>query len=349
MNVMRSLDRREAARVAEMSAELDTVRIGARSAVDDIVSPVRELLDVDNAAIYAFADATVGLSYERWHGAGDINRIKAPFLSACRSLGGVFYDPRCPQAPLRNRVVDAITWIDRAGPETWLRSPLCRTAFVPLGLQHHRHLRVLVCDGAELLGWFGTILPGRPARRHARLLAALVPALRRRLIVERRLAAGPRALGALDAALAKIGAPAFVITARGVICEANAAGRALLDRDRTAVVTAIENVRARRPDPLRIELTPIAAHGGPAAWLAIVSGDSPGARIEHAIAAAACRWELTPRQRAVLEQLARGHANATIAMHLGVSTRAVELHVTALLDRAGVDSRAALVAAVLTR
>jgi DNA-binding NarL/FixJ family response regulator len=42
-----------------------------------------------------------------------------------------------------------------------------------------------------------------------------------------------------------------------------------------------------------------------------------------------------------------GTPNTTIATMLRVSVRAVELHVTKLLDRAGVDSRAALVAHVL--
>ena len=66
-----------------------------------------------------------------------------------------------------------------------------------------------------------------------------------------------------------------------------------------------------------------------------------------AVAAGGTRWTLSQRQVAVLEHVARGLANATIAALLGVSERAIEHHVTALLQRAGVTNRAGLVAAVL--
>jgi DNA-binding CsgD family transcriptional regulator len=59
------------------------------------------------------------------------------------------------------------------------------------------------------------------------------------------------------------------------------------------------------------------------------------------------RWGLTPRQREVLGRVAGGDATGTIAAALGISERAIEMHLTALFDRVGVDSRAALVARVL--
>lgn len=346
---MIALGRPDAARVAEISAELDTLRIGGRSAIDEVLPAVRRLLDVDNMAVYSLTEQIRGWVYERWHDVGDLAQLKAPVQ---RLLGGaprdiVFYDPRCPDAWMRNRVIDATAWIDRAGPGTWLRSQLCREVFEPVGLQHHRHVRVLLCNGVELLGWFGTILPGRPARHHYRLLGALVPAMRRRMTIERRLAEAPRTHRALEGALAALGAPAFVVTGAGIVREANAAGRALADRNRVELFAAIANARAGRPDPMHIELTPVTATGAPPAWLAIVRRESPDARLAAALATAGGRWSLTPRQRTVLAHVARGDTNATIAAHLGVSTRAVELHVTALLARAGVDSRAALVAAVL--
>jgi len=70
-------------------------------------------------------------------------------------------------------------------------------------------------------------------------------------------------------------------------------------------------------------------------------------RIAGAVTAAATRGSLTPRQQEVLGLVVRGHANAAIAGWLGVSTRAVELHVTAILDRSGADNRASLVSRVL--
>ncbi len=55
-------------------------------------------------------------------------------------------------------------------------------------------------------------------------------------------------------------------------------------------------------------------------------------------------WALSPRQAQVLELLAGGAANKTIAARLGCTPRTVEDHVGALLKKSGADSRTALVA-----
>lgn len=49
----------------------------------------------------------------------------------------------------------------------------------------------------------------------------------------------------------------------------------------------------------------------------------------------------------MLHQLAKGHSNACISAELGISERTVEVHITAIFDRAQCASRAQLVAAVL--
>jgi DNA-binding CsgD family transcriptional regulator len=58
---------------------------------------------------------------------------------------------------------------------------------------------------------------------------------------------------------------------------------------------------------------------------------------------AADRWRLTPRQIDVLRVLVRGKANKEIAVDLECAENTVELHVTQLLRRAGVVSRAELI------
>ena len=83
------------------------------------------------------------------------------------------------------------------------------------------------------------------------------------------------------------------------------------------------------------------------AWLAIARVASADARIALALSRARERWTLSTRQYVVLERILRGESTATIAANLDISSRAVELHVTALLERADVESRAALIAAVL--
>lgn len=61
-------------------------------------------------------------------------------------------------------------------------------------------------------------------------------------------------------------------------------------------------------------------------------------------AGAAVRWRLSDRQRQVLERVAAGSTNRSIADELGCSVGTIDLHVSALLERAGAESRAELVA-----
>lgn len=347
---MRKLSRAELDRVDEITARLDTLHVGERSVVAELVPAVRSLLGADNAIFYSLAERSHGWSVDRWHHDGDVMHVRDRLKSAVASSSGVivFYNPRAPEPWMRNRVIEVTRQIERIeGPGSWMDWSVCKDVFRPAGMARHKHLRVLLCDGADLLGWLGTLVPEMPDQHHFRLLSALVPAFQRRLMLERRLFETPDTASALEVALDRIGAPAFIVNARGVIREANPAARVLLDERRAEVFAAIDDARKARPNPLRIELTPITANGEPNAWLAVLRGDAPDTRIELALARASSLWTLTPRQRTVLEQIVHGDSNVTIAANLDVSVRAVELHVTALLDRAGVDNRAALVAAVL--
>jgi DNA-binding NarL/FixJ family response regulator len=56
------------------------------------------------------------------------------------------------------------------------------------------------------------------------------------------------------------------------------------------------------------------------------------------------RWALTPRQTAVLAHVATGETNRRIAAALSCAESTVEQHVTALLEKAGCNSRVELVA-----
>ena len=69
--------------------------------------------------------------------------------------------------------------------------------------------------------------------------------LRQRLIWEREVAEAPRTAAALGAALEAIGAPAFVVDARGYVLHLNRAGRAMRDRDQAGITRSLI-ARARR-------------------------------------------------------------------------------------------------------
>jgi DNA-binding NarL/FixJ family response regulator len=49
---------------------------------------------------------------------------------------------------------------------------------------------------------------------------------------------------------------------------------------------------------------------------------------------------LSPRERDVLESLARGESNHAIAVRLGIGERTVKTHLTQLYNKLGVNSRA---------
>lgn len=56
---------------------------------------------------------------------------------------------------------------------------------------------------------------------------------------------------------------------------------------------------------------------------------------------------LTPREREVLDRIAAGHRNKTIAQELGISERTVETHRANIMQKSGAHSVAELVAMVL--
>ena len=69
-----------------------------------------------------------------------------------------------------------------------------------------------------------------------------------------------------------------------------------------------------------------------------------GARLSEVVSRCAQAWGATQRQSDVLRLVLDGLANKEIAGRLKVSPRTVEVHVTALLEKASVDSRTGLVA-----
>lgn len=70
---------------------------------------------------------------------------------------------------------------------------------------------------------------------------------------------------------------------------------------------------------------------------------APAPRLQK-IARVRARYALTAREAEVLTLLAGGEPNKAIASELGCSERTIEVHVSRILDKVGVDSRAALLA-----
>ncbi|MFT3692438.1 MAG: LuxR C-terminal-related transcriptional regulator [Kofleriaceae bacterium] len=331
----------------EIEAELETVRFDAPSSIKTVLPAVRELLDVEIAALYCPVEDASGYTLERF----DITEhtltkridrlVREFFMSAPPRYA--WYDASRPEPAQRNKVIDAPI---EMGPEQFQALPLYQSVIEPAGLHEHHQPRILICDGDSLLAWIGAFdRDAFDARKNA-LLDALAPSFRRRLRFERDAALATASRAVLTRVLDQIGAATLVVDPRGRIIEANAAGRGLFDQPATRREVINDHLLASLAGgPSPFELVRITDTGAPAMFLAILR--TADTRVASALNRAAQRWNLTKRQSEVLELVVRGTGTATIAGELRITTRAVELHITKLFERAQVESRAALVAAVL--
>ena len=238
-------------------------------------------------------------------------------------------DPRQRNVALRRQELEAIT---RRGPPAVARSFLPRFA-----LSESDQLRMLVCEGPSLLAWVGAFRAGSFSRDDVRLLDSVGPALQRRLALERRLGEAQQRAQEVGAALDGVAAAAFILGASGAVLHANEAGRSMLDRDRRGLEGRL--AAALRGAEPSVQLARLDSDSG--LRLAIVphAGDP-----EPLVAVARARWLLTPRQAQVLRLVGQGLSNRAVAAALGCAEGTVELHVTALLEKADCQSRAHLVA-----
>ena len=145
-------------------------------------------------------------------------------------------------------------------------------------------------------------------------------------------------LAVLEVALDALRVPALVVGRRGEIVCSNAPARALIG-DAPQVVCWWPAAATTTEHPGRTwEVTPISGAGLPDWSLVILRTlDAPPRR----------RWNLTSRQSEVVELVARGMTNTSIAETLGIRLGTVEFHISAIFDKVGVNSRAALIATVM--
>lgn len=286
-------------RVRAIAAELDTIRLGAPPFATTLLPEIREVVGLEAMAIYSLGADGDRWSLTRWDHVGlppRLEKLVGRMLARNDRLP-VFYDPRRIAPADRNRVVEARRWVNRLGPETWERSAMYSEAVQPVGLHRHDQLRALVCDGPALLAWFGGMHPEPVTARQHRTLAALVPAMKRRLLMEARLARSALDQRALQASLELLGVPAFVCDGRGRIVQANAAGHVLLaERGADSRNALLDALHKRANTALQFELTRVSVPGAGDHWLGLLRVVSVEARIVQCVGASVARWSLTPRQ-----------------------------------------------------
>ena len=330
-------------------------------ALPAVVEELADHLEVDRVLAYGVARGADGFALDFLHAAG--------FREPCRQLAGrvdralrratgawAAFDPLAPEPAQRNQVVALPPFSELDSPRGRRRlrtlgvrpDQLARTARrlvrldrgvlgrIELGGLHV--CRTLVCDGSRLLAFLGLFRdrPFTPTER--RMLAALVPPLRARLIEERLRGWLTGAGGSFAALVEAFPAAAFVVRGDGRIEHANAAARARLGAD-AALPQALAAAVAGRPAP-EVRVYPLSPGG---AALVVLASDSPG-RVEARVRDLAPAWSLTQRQQQVAMLIARGRTNKDIAVALGCTERGIEYHVTNLLDRTGCRSRSELIA-----
>jgi len=323
--------------VQDLTSSLRHVVLGGGPALRALADPLRDALRAFCAGGFGFQMTTEGLRCAFVHAqlGDDVRTDLDRSLEAASAGRWANYDPMSPAARDRN-VAKTIAPRDANG--TGIRQVL-----VKHGLVTH-HARILVCDGPHLLAWVGGFRDEPMGDREVAILQALADPLRDRLLLERTLESADLTARVLDAAMDRFGAVAFVVGAHGRILHANAAGRTRLAAEGAAGARRVA-AAVTSADPM-FDAHPIVGDGQPREFLVIgrASGGNPRDRVTHA----AKHWGLTPRQCDVLELLVGGHGNAHIAAALRISIRTVEVHVSAIFDRAGCDSRASLIALLLS-
>ncbi|UJR87367.1 MULTISPECIES: LuxR C-terminal-related transcriptional regulator [Sandaracinus] len=162
----------------------------------------------------------------------------------------------------------------------------------------------------------------------ATALRAVIPALRARLAVDLRIREARVLAAALEAALDLVEVPAFVLLATAHLVHANALGRLWRDRDPQGLREAIDASIAGAADaPLAIDRRRVP--GMPDVVVAVQRRARSRALLERF----AHDHRLTRREIEVLEQIAAGHSNKTIASNLTCTVKNVEQFVSSLFAR----------------
>jgi DNA-binding CsgD family transcriptional regulator len=324
-------------RVGRLIAELYQEPFGNLPLEDTLPSRLQHALGVDIAGTYAIEVREDGLRCVRTRFVG-VDGFESAFINSINraSCHGAL-DWRRPPIEQRNRpvylpVLHRITKLSSRGLRqlgldraSWERLSAGITRVHALhcryGIDAHRQFRTIICDGPVALGWVG-IASEAEVPRSARVgFTQLIPAIQWRMTTERRLRIGEILSASLEAMLEHYSGAALVRSRSGLVLQANQAAATKLDLG-ALDLTQLDSVRLG--DGLGELLLERTAHAAPD------------------LKKISLRWNLTPRQGEVIKHVLDGYTNRTIATILGVSEATIEFHVTRIMDRAGVHSRAGL-------
>jgi DNA-binding NarL/FixJ family response regulator len=237
----------------------------------------------------------------------------------------------------------------RLGDEVWSQTPVNRAVLPALGLDLGYHdLRVLLAERGVLLAWMGAYAPEAFTDRARLMFQAMVPEIRRAAVTERTLGKAALDHAALLAALEAIPTSAYLTDGSARVAYANELGRRAIEalgRDKQIQLAQWVQKARNQLDCPEATVTPLCVSGLRTHYLLVERAAAPQLALKAS--EAATRWALTPRQGEILSLVLQGDSNKTIATTLDLGLRTVEHHVSGLMNKADVPSRAALIRAVL--
>lgn len=353
-------------RLRSLTQSLRSYRLDGAPLFASWIEELKAALGLQKGLIYGLRREAVGLSLSFAFSAGmriGQEQSRAELDAMVRTAPGRWgiYDPERPEVVQRNRafafppVEVFIEQLQRkedlalaygvetreAATDALVGFRHCAHYFRRAGIDKDFQLRALVCDGGSLLAWVGGMCAEEPSANHRRLLDALVPALTDRLRFENQLNTSRLAAAALGEALESLSRPAFLVRVNGAVELANTAGQALLAHNPSLMREELAEIARGRSRPEGYACRPVQAPG--MADHLLVLGPVRQTKLDK-LADASHAWRLSPRQRQVLERVLRGQSNKLIASDLQCSERTVEVHLTGLFRKAGVQSRSELTA-----
>lgn len=162
---------------------------------------------------------------------------------------------------------------------------------------------------------------------------------------------GPAATTLLNAVIDVVDSPLFLVGSSGMLIVANEAGRHLLESqspDNPQVQKILRMSMVKGPEITTWTIDEMSAWRR---WIevdgsayALIVVEVARASIEAVLKRAVQTYALTARQAEVLRLTLEGASNKEIASRLRMALRTVEVHLSAIFEKTGAESRARLIA-----
>jgi DNA-binding CsgD family transcriptional regulator len=337
----------QADRWAQLKRELTRFEPGRAFDLMPHLDELRQLFRAQNTLIYNPSCNERGwdLEFSLWAGdAADVRRAahrEHVRGSVADRPQFAAYDPFAVQRAQRNRAltVEHLIALENRASESH------RQVWAAIGAGKQDQVRMLLCHGPRLLGWIGAVRDRAFSAADELRLQSLAEGLRARLLAERAAQSVLPHLGLVEGLLEAMPDPALVLSQRGHVEAANAAGLRLIDDDRTELLSSLRDALARGRRHPAFALTRLVTHGCPEYVLALFV-ESNLAQADQ-VARACRRWGVAGRRAAVLERVVAGRSNKEIAVALSCAEVTVERHLTSLFRVSGARSRTELLRKVL--